>query len=257
MGGGGKNKLPWSIIYGLKEEGGLGLVNLRWKDMSMKIPWVAVLQEDKVLMELADSLMGNNKGELLWRMSISPEEKGTKVEKKGIWGDIFEMWCKYSYDLPVGAYEVKQQVLWGNSGIRIGGKPLIYRNWIEKGCTTSEDFVNEQGEFLKMEEFQEKFELKGTVNELLYRGLIKAIPSQWKEWLKENLEDVRGKETKYKQISSGTQLTKKVYCELAMNSTLLWSKAEKLSKLLEEEADSEELLRLIRRITKYTICVKL
>ena len=57
-------------------------------------------------------------------------------------------------------YDLDQRrkfVLWNNREIKIEGKTLFWKTWFEKGIFLVQDLLNEDGKFLSLQEFQDKF----------------------------------------------------------------------------------------------------
>ena len=71
---GGKPKIGYDILTGIKNEGGAGLVDIIKKDASLKIAWVWKLMapEYASLKTLAYTLMGNEMGDDIWRVQLVP-----------------------------------------------------------------------------------------------------------------------------------------------------------------------------------------
>ena len=62
----------------------------------------------------------------------------------------------------VNMYDLDQRrkfVLWNNREIKIEGKTLFWKTWFEKGIYLVQDLLNEDGKFLSLQEFQDKFDL--------------------------------------------------------------------------------------------------
>ena len=81
----------------------------------------------------------------------------------------------------VNMYDLDQRrkfVLWNNREIKIEGKTLFWKTWFEKGIFLVQDLLNEDGKFLSLQEFQDKFDLE--INFLQYFQMIAAIPSEIK-----------------------------------------------------------------------------
>ena len=69
-------------------------------------------------------------------------------------------------------------VLWNNRETKIEGRTLFWKTWFEKAIYLVQDLLNEDGKFLSLQEFQDKFGLK--INFLQYFQMIAAIPSELK-----------------------------------------------------------------------------
>ena len=74
--------------------------------------------------------------------------------------------------------EILSQPLWLNSEIEIGGKPALYQRWAKAGVFFINDSLKNEGGFLSLEQFQDKY---GIISNLLeYNGLLKAIPMKFR-----------------------------------------------------------------------------
>lgn len=78
--------------------------------------------------------------------------------------------------------EILRQPLWHNNEIFINKQRVCKSQWIKKGIFLINDLINDDGNFLSLENFQDKFNVH--TNFLTYNGLISAIPKHWKELIK-------------------------------------------------------------------------
>ena len=60
-----KARIPLHILQGSKEDGGLGLINIKIKDQTCKLKWVVKLLNDKNLREFAYTMLQNKLGDLI------------------------------------------------------------------------------------------------------------------------------------------------------------------------------------------------
>ena len=70
-------------------------------------------------------------------------------------------------------------ILWNNEAITIENHSLYWKSWVERGIYFIQDILNSSGNFLTLDEFQTKFQIK--TNFLQYFQLIAAIPSDLKK----------------------------------------------------------------------------
>ena len=118
---GGKAKIPLKILQGNKEQGGLGLFNLEKKDKALKVNWVNRISHDPSLAEIANFSLNNNFGMLLWESNLETQDiKGMKITNI-FWESVLKCWCELTFENPVSKDQVKEQVLWYNSGSKIKG----------------------------------------------------------------------------------------------------------------------------------------
>ena len=70
-------------------------------------------------------------------------------------------------------------LLWNNKAITIENDHVFWRSWFKRKILYVQDVLNAEGNFLTIEEFQNKFKIK--INFLHYLQLIAAIPSDLKK----------------------------------------------------------------------------
>ena len=73
----------------------------------------------------------------------------------------------------------KKIILWNNKDITIDQKMLFWKSWFEQGIYFVQDLLKENGNFLSLQDFNEKFKMN--VNYLHYFQIISAIPSLLKQ----------------------------------------------------------------------------
>ena len=111
-------KVKWEVLTALKEEGGLGLVDLEKKEAALKLAFVFNTKDVIDIRNLANELLGNQLGELFWELNLRPEDANYAATGSGYWNDCSLLARQYCMTAPLGAYEVKNQVIWYNSNIK-------------------------------------------------------------------------------------------------------------------------------------------
>jgi hypothetical protein len=89
--------------------------------------------------------------------------------------------CKYCDNPPTAPEDILSQPLWLNSEIKIGGKPVLYQHWANADVFFINDLLKNEGGFLSLEQFPNKYGIISNFLEYLYNGLLKAIPMKFKE----------------------------------------------------------------------------
>lgn len=74
------------------------------------------------------------------------------------------------------------ECLWFNNYICIENKPIFFSEWYKNGIMFLEDILNNNGTFLTLDEFYERFRFKPSF--LQYTSLLSSIPSNWKKTAK-------------------------------------------------------------------------
>ena len=70
-------------------------------------------------------------------------------------------------------------ILWNNEAITTENHLLYWKSWVERGIYFIQDILNSNGNFLTLDEFQTKFQIK--TNFLQYFQMTAAIPSDLKK----------------------------------------------------------------------------
>ena len=176
---GKKSKIAYEILQNPKKEGGLGLVNLRNRDIALKATWPQILNKEQQYASMVYRMMGVEcLQEDIWRVRLLPEDiKFLKIENV-FWKDVLESWTNYNYS---HNFRIENQLLWYNSNIRIGGKPILWKNNLEKGLKYIYQLFK-NGSFKSGKETKEQYGL----SELKYNSLKVAIPIEWKTFFMEN-----------------------------------------------------------------------
>ena len=81
--------------------------------------------------------------------------------------------------LPVS---VRKEMLWFNENILVQKRPIFYQKWYEKGIKFINDIVDENGEFLTLEQMNVNYNFQPNFSE--YLRIHSAIPYNWKQILK-------------------------------------------------------------------------
>ena len=252
---GGKPKMKYTILQGGKEDGGARLVNVRNRHKALIMQWPYKIQADKLLRELAYTTSGNEIGDLIWSANITVKDaKKLLIEKKNYWSELILEWVKQSKE-PVGHEQIKNQIIWWNSNIKIESKPILYSECLAKGVEKIGDLLKEgKGEFLSHEEFENRFDINIPFTK--FWGIIKAIPNNWKQAIKRE-EQGENYVNKYEEDSKQNKAVKMLYGRFNKNYDLCQDSWWKWKTKINLVADYEEFVRSIINISKITICTKL
>ena len=92
--------------------------------------------------------------------------------------NILTVWQSLHSKVPLRANEIKEEILWNNRFIKIGGKTVFYKARVSKGILRIKDILNAHNNFLSFQDLKDTFDVRGTF--LDYGGLLAAIPA--KDW---------------------------------------------------------------------------
>ena len=178
-------KIKTETLAAPKELGGLGLVNMTIKDKALKSQWVKFALDNDQAKPLIYRLMNNPIGDYIWECQFIKKDIINILPgiDSVFWQNVLENWSEINFNDPISGDQVRQQILWFNSNIRIEEKPVLFNNWLVKGIVKIIDLLNEDNQFLSYSDFTCKYNFKPAFTE--YYGLLKSIPIQWKRWIKD------------------------------------------------------------------------
>ena len=159
----GHPKIPTAILQNERAQCGAKLVNFEVKDTSLKAAWAKLIlthqYDGSVIYDMCQGLR-----ERVWTANLNKRD----VKEDGFWGDVLRAWCEYHYD---SEPEGKPQMLWKNSHIRIGDKPIYWSDADQKGLQYVSDLIKNKN-VISAPEAQSEYGL----DIMRYNSLISAIP---------------------------------------------------------------------------------
>ena len=126
-------------------------------------------------------------------------------------------------------------MIWYNSNILVGKKPVFIKYWSELGINFIKDLLDRENNFLQYPDFCQK--LQRNVPQLQYQGIINAIPKHWKKTLKSE-ENILSSSSETDTIGLGIhqkletvpKIARYIYSLLAKDQKILIPKLAKLIK---------------------------
>jgi hypothetical protein len=79
-------------------------------------------------------------------------------------------------------FNLRRETLWLNENIKINNEELNWKGWQEKGINIIHEIVDFQGNFLTLEQLNQRFNVK--CDTLCYNSLKNSIPIKWRQLLK-------------------------------------------------------------------------
>ena len=177
---GRKSKIALKVLQLPKQEGGLNLVSLHNKDISLKATWPIILHQEQEYASLVYTIMRCSQiGQDIWRCSLQPADvKALKISST-FWEDVLKCWCQYNY---YGEIREENQIIWYNSKIKVKGRPIMWADVYNKGLKFVHQLF-ELGSFKSEQVVMQDYGL--TV--LRYNSLKVALPQQWKAFFLKRL----------------------------------------------------------------------
>ena len=184
---GKRAKIPLKILQLPKDKGGLGLINLCKKEMSLKVSWIQLLESDLRYASIAYGLFSPLLQDDLFRCNLSPDDirHVTFPETPPFWCDVLRAWCTINFNSE-NATDPSSMYIWYNSLLKVDGKPFLWKKCYQKGLKHIHQLF-EDGRFIDVEMAERVFGL--TV--LQFNTLKSVIPSHWKEQI-QHVHDLNG-----------------------------------------------------------------
>ena len=172
---GKRPKIAYELLQKDKKDGGLRLVNIKAKQKKIKIGWIFKDLDPFIKSSMYQSL-DRNITELIWRCNIHSRDVKPLFPGKDFWTETLEAWATLNFkekEKVVSRNDIRDQILWYNSNIRINSKPVMWLHWVNKGIFTIGDLCNDRGVRVSAPDLK--------VNWLEWRSIWEALPKEWVE----------------------------------------------------------------------------
>ena len=174
---GRRPKIPLRVLQLNKKDGGLNLVNIEARDLSLKAAWVQIVQSDQKCAHVAYQLISPCLGQDIFRCNLS-ESMVKHVMKRGaspFWYDVLIGWARYLE----GAQHrrpVQGCFIWWNSEIKIEGKAICWKIPYQRGLKWVSQLYH-SGKLISVREAYQLYALSF----MDFYALVTAIPTERKE----------------------------------------------------------------------------
>ena len=121
-------------------------------------------------------------GQLLFSCNIKKDEiKLLNVENTFV-KEILETWAEVHYcETTISEDNVREQILWNNSILRVENKPVYNRIWSNQGINKISDFLDDSERFLDYNRFCQMYSTSG-IKWLDFNGIISAAKCYLKQY---------------------------------------------------------------------------
>ena len=175
------DKIKRNVLIGGYENGGLKMPHIESFCFSLKMTWINKLLDPLNISPWKTLLIDQyNKygADKIWLMT---PEGINKVSSKfnSFWKDIFLNWNILNNTPDITPEGIMKQSIWLNNNLKISNKTIFYQKWCDAGIYFICDLLDENSEFLTLENFCTRYNLD--VNFLEYHSVIHMIPNTWKE----------------------------------------------------------------------------
>ena len=231
---GGPARIKYQVLQQDIEKGGLKLVNIRNKCISLKAKWVKETFGSKAFW----ALHGSNTLPLVADVTQCNLSKkhASKLLGQGIYADVIKAWLEYKHqsldEVVKDCNKILNQTLWYNSHILVGKRPCNVNKLYSKNICKIKDVYDMQNRrFYKWEELVVKYRVESDF--LQYHAVIAAIPKTWKEKLQNTIDIDESDifETAFEVQKISSYIYKQITYKENVNDTgkLMWEKELKCS----------------------------
>ena len=237
---GHKPKIPLTVLQSSKKCGGLKLMDLRKKDISLKINWIKLLESDHKLEHMVYFNMKCPLKQRFWQCNLRVEDYHHAIPTTldTFWKNVVEAWFR-----TVKKECLREDCIWYNSEIRIKKKPFFWEHAFKQGlCYIGQLYTGSSTKSCRRVNKEYGLSL------MQYNSLVSAIP----KYLKAKYATIEPKE-----IELPTIKTSQVYEDLCFNRTLLMGKHRKWEEELDLKFDFGRMLDgfrdlyLVTNVPKY------
>ena len=155
---GTKNKILLNILRWAKNQ----VVDFAIKQKTLHIKWVQKAISNptfQYVCELFDGVIGT----AIWECNLKDSDIRITSPDQNFWRDMRCLWAQIAFCEPCTADEVKNQIIWYNSHIKKGKKVFAVDEELYKaGLRRIKDILNDQDNFLRTEEFVQKYQVKNS-----------------------------------------------------------------------------------------------
>jgi hypothetical protein len=145
-----QEKLKRTALVNTYANGGAQMLDIITQNQAIKGMWLlkASILHGPWTFRIRGNL-GEIKLEDLVRGNIKYEDIKAKIPTNSVWEESVMNWCKVNHRATIDNPEdIAEECLWLNSNIKIGGKTIYKKEWIEEGISQICDLLQNDGKTL-------------------------------------------------------------------------------------------------------------
>ena len=250
------HKIAKSLVCNTYNNAGLKMVDIYHKDKSLKIGWIQRLATNPPhsISPIVDAYCKVPVNFLL-KCNIAPTDISFCFIRKlpTFWSDVFRYWCQYNYKKPTEIKNVRDEIIWFNSNIKVGNILLFNSGMFEKGIITINDIVRQDGSFYAIQDIMVRYNCNA--NFIYLFGIVSAIKSAY------NIKDTSaGREPSYTidTMISKSKVPKFVYNTLRSQNVVFPEKAyQHFNRIFSTSLSKDLYIGAFELLYKSTVSTKL
>ena len=235
-----KPKIALKTLQLPKNKGGMGLVDLRKKEISLKATWISAISSDPHLTNIIYSALNIPVKDLIWSCNLRPSDV-EKFETNNIfWRDVLKAWSEVNFSPNLQYWHP----LWFNSCIRIAGNVIFWKEQYENGLIEISQLYDGK-QFIMEKEANEKYKL----SVLKFNSLKSAIR---KENNRFPIASVSRQEPRVSVLAYESNISRILYRELCDKMPVSLRPKHRWEKKLHSEIDDEVWFGYFKNIYRIT-----
>ena len=175
-------------MYQPLANGGITFINLATMVKSLRLAWISrILSDTDDLWKAIPNYFLSEYGGLSFLLRCNYNLASINNSLPIFYGGLLQYFKELKSVSQIFSYG--EFILWNNEAITIENHSLYWKSLVERGIYFIQDILNSNGNFLTLDEFQTKFQIK--TNGLQYFQLIAAISSDLKKKAKTHAAPTR------------------------------------------------------------------
>ena len=183
-----KDKIKRLVMYQPLANGGINFINFATMVKSLRLAWISrILSDTDDLWKAIPNYFLSEYGGLSFLLRCNYNLASINNSLPIFYRELLQYFKELKSVTQI--FSCGEFILWNNEAITIENHSLYWKSWVERGIYFIQDILNSSGNFLTLDEFQTKFQIK--TNFLQYFQLIAAIPSDLKKKAKSHAAPTR------------------------------------------------------------------
>ena len=153
-------------------------------DKALKIAQIKRLTEhDDTAWKIFPEFVATDNGGLSFPIECQYDVKYLSLDNlPPFYRTLLKYWQEYNHDKFSENSDIQNIIIWNNSRILIGGKPIFYKPLFQAQIISNKHLLNKNNTFLSFDELKQKANINIPLT--LYYGLITSIPTEWRKLLR-------------------------------------------------------------------------
>ena len=179
-----REKIKRTVCINSPEEGGLGMIDLRSKLLSLKLSWIPkyLKYHDQPWMYLFHFWISKiGPLPLCFRFNCSKKDMSLLCMKRQLpsfYFDLMSAWCDIRFNASHHVADISREIIWYNSNIKFKRNMLFFKKWHDYGVVYVHQLLQNYC-WKPIETIHHMLDCKSLLIDFEYSKLKKAIPNEW------------------------------------------------------------------------------